>query len=81
MHGYLMFSKILVCQVVPPDEVHPNTFKHSSKPYRHINWVTRERQRHNTVRGQRSCRRTWNRRRAKGTIRAWETGHGAAARF
>lgn len=51
MHGYLMFSKILVCQVVPADEVHPNTFKNSSKPYRQINWVSRERERHNKVRG------------------------------
>jgi nucleolar protein 15 len=50
MHGYLMFSKILVCQVVPPEEVNPNTFKNSSKPFRKINWVARERERHNKVR-------------------------------
>jgi len=50
MNGYLMFSKILVCQVVPPDEVHPNTFKNADKPYRQVNWLSRERTRHNQVR-------------------------------
>eukprot|EP00967_Tisochrysis_lutea_P076698 scaffold103843_cov28-Tisochrysis_lutea.AAC.1 len=49
MNGYLMFSKILVCQVVPPDEVHPNTFKNSDKPFRKIDWVAVERERHNQV--------------------------------
>lgn len=29
MHGYLMFSKVLACQLLPPEQVHPDTFKHA----------------------------------------------------
>lgn len=47
MHGYLMFSKILVCKVVPLEELHPATFKNANKPIKQVDWTKRERERHN----------------------------------
>jgi len=31
MHGYIMFSHVLVCKVIPPDQVHPKMFSNSNK--------------------------------------------------
>jgi len=31
MNGYIMFSRVLVCNVIPPDQVHQNMFKGANK--------------------------------------------------
>jgi len=35
MHGYIMFSRVLVCKVIPPDQVHPEMFTRSNKHFVH----------------------------------------------
>mmetsp|Transcript_18440 Transcript_18440/g.54725 ORF Transcript_18440/g.54725 Transcript_18440/m.54725 type:complete len:245 (+) Transcript_18440:2-736(+) len=50
MNGYLMFTKILVCQVVPDEQLHPNMFKGSGKPFTPVNRLKRERVAHNKKR-------------------------------
>ena len=47
MDGYMMYSKLLVCKALPPEQVHPETFKGANKPFRKIDWAKRERVRHN----------------------------------
>ena len=47
MDGYMMYSKLLVCKALPPEQVHPETFKGANKPFRKVDWAKRERVRHN----------------------------------
>mmetsp|Transcript_75851 Transcript_75851/g.126466 ORF Transcript_75851/g.126466 Transcript_75851/m.126466 type:complete len:409 (-) Transcript_75851:449-1675(-) len=47
MDGYLMYSKILACKMVPAEDVHPLTFKYANKKLKQVDWTARERQRHN----------------------------------
>lgn len=51
MHGYLMFSKVLVCQLLPPEQVHPDTFKHAVRAgASKANSLKRERKQHDKER-------------------------------
>ena len=50
MNGYLLYTKILECHVVPPEDVHPETFKSAGRPFKQVDWTARERKRHNAAR-------------------------------
>ena len=40
---------MLVCQLLAPEKIHPATFKHCDKPFKLVDWVGKERKRHNKV--------------------------------
>ena len=41
MNGYLLYTKILECHVVPPEDVHPETFKSAGRPFKQVDWTAR----------------------------------------
>ncbi|TPX33307.1 hypothetical protein SmJEL517_g03719 [Synchytrium microbalum] len=47
MHNYLMMNCLLQCKFMPEDEVHPDTFKNTEKPFRPIPFQRLHRQKHN----------------------------------
>ena len=58
MNGYLLFSKILVAKVVPPSDVHPETFKGAERPFKVIDRTAIARKEHNKPRtAERAARR------------------------
>ena len=50
MDGYLLYSKILVAKVLPPESVHPETFKGANRPFRVIDTAAAKRKQHNKPR-------------------------------
>jgi nucleolar protein 15 len=67
MNGYFLFGRTLVCQVVPPEKLHPDTFRHANRKWQATPWRDVARKRHNksrTVSEQAS--------RSKGLVRAEE---------
>jgi nucleolar protein 15 len=50
MNNYLMYKRILVCHVVPPENVHPETFKNAGRTFKPTDPNARERKLHNKPR-------------------------------
>jgi nucleolar protein 15 len=50
MNGYFLFGRTLVCQVVPPEKLHPDTFRHANRKWQATPWRDVARKRHNKVR-------------------------------
>lgn len=50
MNNYLMFNRLLKCQVIPAERVHEETFKNAHRAFRHMNWRKFEQRRHNKPR-------------------------------
>mmetsp|Transcript_39857 Transcript_39857/g.64638 ORF Transcript_39857/g.64638 Transcript_39857/m.64638 type:complete len:409 (+) Transcript_39857:85-1311(+) len=50
MNNYLLYGRLLVCKVVPPEKVHPLVFKHADRKPRLINWKKREIEKRNKPR-------------------------------
>jgi len=50
MNGYLMFSKILACKLLTPEEVHPETFKNTHRSFRIVDRTAVARKNVNQVR-------------------------------
>ncbi|KAJ3279316.1 hypothetical protein HDU79_000705 [Rhizoclosmatium sp. JEL0117] len=49
MQGYLLFSHILQCKVIPNEKLHPDTFRGWDRPFKVMPWNKIERQRVNRV--------------------------------
>ena len=47
MHNYLMFGRLLQCQLVPTDKVHPETFVGANRKFKLIPWKKIARDAHN----------------------------------
>jgi len=47
MNGYLVFGRSLVCQFVPNDKVHPDTFMGSNTKFRKVPWASMHKKTHN----------------------------------
>jgi len=50
MNGYLLFSKVLVAKVVPPESVHDETFKGANRKWRTVDRAALMRKAHNKAR-------------------------------
>ncbi|KAJ3194096.1 hypothetical protein HK101_003484 [Irineochytrium annulatum] len=49
MDGYLLFSHILTCKVVPKERLHPDTFAGADRTFKKIPWNKIQRVKHNSV--------------------------------
>lgn len=47
MHNYLMFGRLLQCQLVPADKLHPDTFVGANRKFKIIPWKKIAREAHN----------------------------------
>ena len=52
MNNYLMFNRVLKCQFLPADSVHPDTFKNAHRAFHTIDWRKFEQRRHNKPRSE-----------------------------
>jgi nucleolar protein 15 len=50
MNNYLMFNRLLKCQVIPAERVHEETFKNAHRAFRQMDWRKFEQRRHNKAR-------------------------------
>ncbi|KJE91443.1 hypothetical protein CAOG_08620 [Capsaspora owczarzaki ATCC 30864] len=50
MNNYLIFGRLLQCQLLDKKDVHPQTFKNAKNEFRHISYSLNEKARHNKER-------------------------------
>jgi nucleolar protein 15 len=50
MDGYMMFNRTMQCKYIPPQHVHPDTFRNHHKSFKVIPWNRIERLKHNAER-------------------------------
>jgi nucleolar protein 15 len=69
--GMLLRKKFLVCKVVPPAEVHPETFRNCDRKFRVIDWAARDKAIKNRLRTPREMLRVLKKRVSRTWIR-WD---------
>lgn len=65
MNNYLLFNRVLKCQLMAADQVHDETFKNAHRAFRHIDWRKVEQRQHNKTRSTEQHTKVVTRLRAK----------------